>query len=205
MSRKLVLSHWAQFAPSERSQATEFCYAAARGRWRWPNIWIKENIRITTLDPAHVAQLGELSIRQRFGTSLASCAGRDRPTIARKCSKSIAKVALANGDAAQGKQVFEKNCSTCHEMGGVGNAVGPNLAAMVSRGTESVLLNVLAPNAEVDPRFLEYVVLTNDGQVITGVIAGETSTAVTIRGPENKTTTVLRVDIDDMHNDGKIA
>ena len=65
---------------------------------------------------------------------------------------------LTGGDAAQGKLVFEKNCSTCHEIGGVGHAVGPNLAAMVNRGAESVLFNVLAPNVEADPRFLEYVV-----------------------------------------------
>ena len=44
----------------------------------------------------------------------------------------------------------------------------------------------LLPNAEVDPRFLEYVVLTNDGQVIRGVIAGETSTAVTFAGRRTK-------------------
>lgn len=47
------------------------------------------------------------------------------------------------------------------------------------------------------------VVLTNDGQVITGVVAGETSTAVTLRGPDNKTTTILRVDIDEINNSGK--
>ena len=113
------------------------------------------------------------------------------------------EIALAGGDAVEGKAVFVKNCSSCHEIGGVGTAVGPNLAAMVSRGAETVLFNVLAPNVEVDPRFMEYVVLTNDGQVITGVVAGLTSTAVTLRGPENKTTTVLRVDIDDMQTTGK--
>jgi len=113
------------------------------------------------------------------------------------------ETALAGGDAARGKQVFQKNCTTCHEVAGEGQPVGPNLASMVNRGAESVLFNVLAPNVEVDPRFMEYVVLTNDGQVITGVVAGETSTAVTIRGPENKTTTVLRVDIDEINNSGK--
>jgi putative heme-binding domain-containing protein len=74
---------------------------------------------------------------------------------------------------------------------------------MVNRGAESVLFNVLAPNAEVDPRFMEYVVATADGQVISGVVAGETPTAVTLRGSENKTTTVLRVDIEDIHSTGK--
>jgi putative heme-binding domain-containing protein len=117
--------------------------------------------------------------------------------------KDYQEVLTAKGDVAQGKLVFEKNCASCHEVGGIGQAVGPNLSAMVSRGAESVLFNILAPNIEADPRFLEYVVLTADGQVINGVIAGETSTAVTLRGADNKTTTVLRVDIDDMHNTGK--
>ena len=112
-------------------------------------------------------------------------------------------VLAGGGDPVLGKQVFEKNCSTCHEIGGIGHAVGPNLASMINRGAESVLFNVLAPNAEVDPRFMEYVVATTDGQVISGVVAGETPTAVTLRGPENKTTTVLRVDIDDIHSTGK--
>jgi hypothetical protein len=35
------------------------------------------------------------------------------------------------------------------------------------------------------------------------MIAAETSTAVTLRGPDDKSTTVLRVDIDDMHTSGK--
>jgi putative heme-binding domain-containing protein len=99
--------------------------------------------------------------------------------------------------------VFEKNCATCHEIGSVGHQVGPNLASMVSRGLETVLFNVLAPNAEVDPRFIEYVVVTKDGQIINGVNAGETPTAVTIRGPENKTTIVLRIDIEDINNTHK--
>ena len=50
---------------------------------------------------------------------------------------------------------------------------------------------------------MEYVVATADGQVISGVVAGETPTAVTLRGPENKTVTVLRVDIEDIHSTGK--
>jgi putative heme-binding domain-containing protein len=111
---------------------------------------------------------------------------------------------LSGGDPAQGRLIFEKNCSTCHEIGGIGHQVGPNLASMINRGAESVLFNVLAPNAEVDPRFMEYVVATNDGQVINGVIAGQTPTAVTFRGPDNKVTTVLRVDFDgEMHSSGK--
>jgi putative heme-binding domain-containing protein len=38
---------------------------------------------------------------------------------------------------------------------------------------------------------------------VTGIIAGETSTAVTVRGADNKTTTVLRVDIEELRNTGR--
>jgi putative heme-binding domain-containing protein len=88
-------------------------------------------------------------------------------------------------------------------MSGVGNEIGPNLASMISRGAESVLFNILAPNGEVDPRYLEYSIVTTDGQILPGVVAGETSTAVTLRGADNKLTTVLRVDIEEMRNTGK--
>jgi putative heme-binding domain-containing protein len=74
---------------------------------------------------------------------------------------------------------------------------------MISRGAESALFNILAPNAEVDPRYLEYSVATVDGQILPGVIAGETSTAVTLRGADNKLATILRVDIEEMQNTGK--
>ena len=68
---------------------------------------------------------------------------------------------------------------------------------------ESVLFNILAPNGEVDPRYLEYSVITTDGQVLNGIMAGQTSTAVTLRGADNKLTTILRVDVEETHNTNK--
>jgi putative heme-binding domain-containing protein len=121
----------------------------------------------------------------------------------REVFKEYRDLALQEGNPANGKQVFEKNCATCHAVEANGATVGPNLATMVSRGAESLLFNVLVPNGEVDPRYVEYVLLTVDGQVVSGIIAGETSSAVTIRLADNKNTTVLRVDIEELHNSGK--
>jgi putative heme-binding domain-containing protein len=162
----------------------------------------KENVRLTTLDPAQASKLDNYP-NPKVREIARKLRGMSTPEDRQEVFKSYRDEALAPGDAAEGKKIFVKNCSSCHEIGGVGVAVGPNLAAMVNRGGESVLFNILAPNVEVDPRFMEYIVLTNDGQVITGVVAGLTSTAVTIRGPENKLTTVLRVDIDDMRTTNK--
>jgi putative heme-binding domain-containing protein len=159
-------------------------------------------VRITALEPAQTSRLQNYP-DPKVRAIVKKLGGQGMSEDRQKVFKDYHDEALQPGDAALGKLVFEKNCSPCHEVAGIGHAVGPNLSAMVNRGSEAVLYNVIAPNAEVDPRFMEYVVITNDGQVLSGVIAGETSTAVTLRGQENKTTTILRVDIDDIHTTGK--
>src|SRR4029079_10726444 len=190
--------------PSERLKATEVLLRRSTWALAFAQYLAKGNVPITSLDPSHVARLQNYpspKVREIVRKLKGQGVAKDRQKVFQKYKDG--GVLGGGGDPAQGKLVFEKNCATCHEIGGIGHPVGPNLASMVSRGTESVLFNVLAPNAEIDPRFMEYVVATGDGQVISGVVAGETSTAVTIRGPENKTTTVLRVDIDDIHSTGK--
>jgi putative membrane-bound dehydrogenase-like protein len=200
----LILSHYGQLSPSERLKATEVLLR--RGPWAlaFAQSLAKGNVPITTLDPSHIARLQNYpspKVREIVRKLKGQGVAKDRQKVFQEYKDG--GVLAGGGDPAQGKLVFEKNCATCHEIGGVGHAVGPNLAAMINRGAESVLFNVLAPNAEVDPRFMEYVVATADGQVISGVVAGETPTAVTLRGPENKTVTVLRVDIEDIHSTGK--
>src|SRR4051812_17304503 len=200
---ELILSQWDHFSPSERTKAADVLLR--RGPWALAFVQhlAKTNVSINTLDPSHVARLERYpspKIRDLARKLKGQRTTQDRQKIFQEYRDGGA---LGGGDAKQGKQVFEKNCATCHEVGGVGHQVGPNLASMVSRGAESVLFNVIAPNAEVDPRFMEYVVATTDGQVLSGVVAGETPTAVTLRAGDNKTTTILRSDIDDIHSMGK--
>ncbi len=199
----LILAHYGQLSPADQAKATEVLLR--RGPWalEFAKYLAKSKMPLTSLDPSQLSRLQNYpsaKVREVLRTLGGQGMSEDRQKVFQEYKEAGV---LAGGDAAQGKIVFERTCSTCHEIGGIGYQVGPNLSAMVSRGAESVLFNVLAPNAEVDPRFLEYVVATSDGQVISGVKAGETPTAITLRAPENKVVTVLRVDIDDIHSSGK--
>ncbi|HEX5471912.1 MAG TPA: HEAT repeat domain-containing protein, partial [Lacipirellulaceae bacterium] len=199
----LILSHWEQLSPSERLQAADVLLRRAPWALAFVKHLAKSGASLNGLDPSHIARLQNYpspKVRQLARQLRGQSITKDRQKVFEEYRDGGA---LAGGDPTQGKLVFEKNCATCHQVGGVGHQVGPSLATMVSRGTESVLFNVLAPNAEIDPRFIEYVVATNSGQVLNGVIAGETSTAVTLRGADEKTTTILRVDIDEIHSTGK--
>ncbi len=106
------------------------------------------------------------------------------------------------GDITRGKAAFKTACAACHKVEGVGQEIGPNLAAMKNRGAEAILLNVLDPNREVNPEFPNYVVVMTDGRSLTGMIASETATSVTLRRREGESDTVLRVDIATLQSTG---
>lgn len=104
------------------------------------------------------------------------------------------------GDFDRGRTIFRTNCSSCHRVEGVGHALGPNLASMKSRGAEAILVNVLDPNREVNPLYVNYVCLTEDGRSLTGMLAAETATSVTLRRAEGAEDTVLRSDIEELRS-----
>lgn len=106
------------------------------------------------------------------------------------------------GDFDRGRAIFRKQCGVCHKVEGFGHEIGPNLATIKTRGPETILVNVLDPNREVNPQYLNYVVLTQDGRAMTGMISAETATSVTLRRAESASDTVLRVDIDQLKSTG---
>jgi putative membrane-bound dehydrogenase-like protein len=85
------------------------------------------------------------------------------------------------GDAAVGRKVFEAACVQCHRIDNVGTDVGPNLATIRQWSAEQILTNVLDPNREVAPAFSEYVVQLTDGETLSGVVAEETGTSITLK------------------------
>ena len=100
------------------------------------------------------------------------------------------------GDAVRGKQLFTRRCSQCHFYEGIGHRVGPELASVKDRSAASLLVRILDPNAAVESRYLEYRVELLDGRVFSGIIAEESSTSLTLIGPEEKRQAILRSDIE---------
>jgi putative membrane-bound dehydrogenase-like protein len=109
----------------------------------------------------------------------------------------------ARGDADRGREVYRKLCISCHQLEGEGTPLGPNLAAAANRGSESVLLAIIDPNREVDPRFTQHVVTTSAGKTYAGAIGSETATSITLQDGENPPQTLLKIDVDRMENTQK--
>ncbi|MBC8356970.1 MAG: c-type cytochrome [Planctomycetes bacterium] len=107
-----------------------------------------------------------------------------------------------DGDMARGKIVFGKKCAVCHQVGGVGHQVAPDLASVQNKSPADLLLSVLDPNREAQPNFNVYNVLTQQGRTFNGIIAAESANSITLRRAEAKQDVILRSNIDELVSTG---
>lgn len=88
------------------------------------------------------------------------------------------------GNADDGLKLFRgaATCANCHQVGQHGKEVGPNLSEIGSKlSREAMLTSILDPSAGISHNYENYKVLTDSGQVITGIKVNETDSEVVIR------------------------
>ncbi len=106
-------------------------------------------------------------------------------------------------DPRRGAKLFAKTCAACHKVGAVGQQVGPDLASVGDKTVQGLITAILDPNRNVEARYVNYLAVTKDGRTLTGMIATETSTSVTLVGADGKSHSLLRNDIDELTSTGK--
>ena len=115
-----------------------------------------------------------------------------------KVLQSLMHVTEKTGDVDAGREVFKKVCAACHKHGEMGNKIGPDLTGMAVHPKQELLTHIIDPSRNVEGNFRLYNVLTLDGQVINGMLAGETRTSITIVDSQAKEINVAREDIDEL-------
>jgi putative membrane-bound dehydrogenase-like protein len=158
-------------------------------------------ISVAELDPSRVAQLvhhRDTDVRKRAESLLAVAVPADRRKVIAEYQKSLTLLS----DPKRGRDVFAKNCTACHRIGDLGVNVAPDIGDSRTMTPAQILVDILDPNRKVDNNFFSYTVITTDGKVYTGIVATETTTSVTLRQPENKTVSLLRDQIEQIHSNG---
>jgi putative membrane-bound dehydrogenase-like protein len=98
-----------------------------------------------------------------------------------KAYEETKSVLTLTADSKNGHAVFQKNCTSCHTFAGEGHLVGPDLTGIRNQPSEVILLHIVVPEYEIMPIYTCYNVETKDGQSYTGILAGETPSAITLR------------------------
>ncbi|MFM8415064.1 MAG: GDSL-type esterase/lipase family protein [Planctomycetota bacterium] len=91
-----------------------------------------------------------------------------------KAMQAIADTSGGNRD--NGKLVFRRVCINCHKVGSEGAELGPDMTQVGKRLPPLKLVeSIIDPNAEVDPKYLSTLVVTDDGKSTTGLLVSETA------------------------------
>lgn len=196
-----LLEAWQSLSPQLRETASEVLFARPER-----TLALFDAIDRDVISPSDLAKTRwQVAARSKDGKIkaralqyLASSGSKRREEVV----KAYADALTLSGDIERGRAQFTKHCSVCHKVEGAGHEIGPNLATIKTRGPETILVNVLDPNREVNPEYLNYVVVTVDGRSMTGMIASESATSITLRRAESAIDTVLRVDIDQLQSTG---
>jgi putative heme-binding domain-containing protein len=192
----VLLAPWASLSPAVRREVIEAMFARP-GRISSLLTAIEKNqVLAAQIEPARVQQLRKYSdpaVRQRAEKLLAGLALSDRKKIVDGYRPALDLKA----DKSRGKEVFKKNCSTCHRLENVGVEVGPDLlSALRNKSAEQLLTDILDPSREVDPRYINYIVTTKAGRSFSGMVAAETASSVTLRRAEKAEDVILRNQIE---------
>jgi putative membrane-bound dehydrogenase-like protein len=197
-----LVAAWPGFSPRLRSAAAESIFSRPAWAAAFLDAVQKKKIAASDVEPARLKLL-QASADPALRASAERVAkllnlGRRQDVLAAYRPSLDLK-----GDAPRGKALFAKVCAACHRLEGVGHEIGPSLAALQNRGAEAIVLNVLDPNREVNPQYVNYVVTTKDGRTFTGMVAAETATSVTLKRGDSQSDTILRIDIDRMRGTGQ--
>jgi quinoprotein glucose dehydrogenase len=113
-------------------------------------------------------------------------------------------VSLTGGDAERGQEIFfghaAAQCVRCHVVKGTGGAAGPDLSKVAERYPEKTraffLESLLTPSAKIAPGFGTVTLNLADGRTVSGVLAAEDKTALTVQYADGKKERIAVEDVE---------
>lgn len=198
-----LIANWKTFTPETRRRASDILlYQKAN-----------HDLLLTALESGALS-LGEMNFhlerRRRLlwseDTDIAARAEKlfsDAGVVTRKEAMAQMRPAISmQGSPGSGQKVFGTNCAQCHRIGTVGKNVGPDLTDIFRKSGQSLLHDIIDPNAAVDTKYISHTIETNDGELIAGYIYEETDQQITLRQVNGEDRTVARRNIKSLQSSG---
>jgi len=179
--------------------------AAMIGNAKWTSALLDaiESQRVPwgLIDPTSVGRLerhGDKAIADRVKKLRAGRTTEDRQALIGRYQSVLA----GRADAAAGKAVFVKQCAGCHRIDNEGVVVGPDISDMRTQTPEQILLSILDPNAAIDANYYRYAVLTDDGQLLEGLLEDSSQQSVVLKMQDGLRRTIPRDQIEQLRATG---
>jgi putative heme-binding domain-containing protein len=185
---------WRAYSPAVREAVVSTLLAQVRLVPALLGAIEKGDVPAWAVDPARRTQLlkhRDETIRKRAETAFANMQSGDRM----KVYEDYKSVLTSKADTKSGHAVFARLCTSCHVYNGEGSRVGPELTGIRNQPAEALLLHIIVPDYEIVAGFISYEIETKDGRSLTGLLASETATSVTLRRALGEEENILRSNI----------
>jgi putative heme-binding domain-containing protein len=171
---------------------------------------VKLAAAITARPPS--ADVAKMVLRHMYAT------GRTEPAVADALTKAagiaanppvptqdeIVKIAaevVAKGDPARGEVIFRRSeiaCMKCHAIAKAGGNIGPELSAVGSISPpEYVVASILHPDASIKEAYVTRNIITDSGDVHTGILVDRDELRVRLRDATGKVITIPTAEIEE--------
>ncbi len=97
-------------------------------------------------------------------------------------------------DVMRGRDLFASTCAKCHVPQAGRPRIGADLSGINNKTKEELLNSIMNPSETIEGRFVNFILTTKDGRIEDGILANETSGAVTLRNAD-RDVTILRKNI----------
>ena len=108
---------------------------------------------------------------------------------------------MTKGDAARGEAIFRRSeiaCMKCHAVAKAGGNIGPELSAVGSISPpEYIVASILDPDASIKEAYVTRNVITDSGEVHTGILVDRDDLRVRLRDATGKVITIPTADIEE--------
>lgn len=138
--------------------------------------------------------VGTPDVRERAQKLITTLPDADA-TIQRLIDQRRRDFASATPDKAQGRQLYTQLCAVCHQLGGQGTLVGPQLDGIGNRGVERLLEDILDPNRNVDHAFATTTLILKNGDVESGLFRREEGAVLVLANSAGLEFTIPKADV----------
>ena len=161
---------------------------ASRPAWAKNFVWLLDGQQIPRGDfsVALVRQLRSFkesslddALDRHFG-KMSGATTDKQPEIA-KIKEWLKPEYVNSGDAAHGREIFNRTCALCHKLFDFGAEIAPELTGANRADLDYLLQNIVDPNALIGADYQLNTIETKDGRVLLGMIRGEDANTLTVR------------------------
>lgn len=196
-----LFENWGKQSPTTRRQVISAAFRSDASTAALLGALESGKIEIVEVDAAtrqRLRQLRNIPLKEQAEKLLKGRTMPDREELIRSFQPAL----NLHGSPAHGAITFAKVCLNCHAILGQGGKVGPDLSGVASRPKAALLVDVLDPNRQITPDFLNFRAVTTKGEHLSGLVVSETATGVTLRRVGEPDTTLLRRDLIELRAEG---